>query len=233
MKPLRIPNFRGQRALILHRSDRNCEVLAEQLERLSAYVKVRWPAERISADDADVIFFDSDLGFDGLFAWELGTAPVPLIAILGSEAPGRLEWTLSQEPSAYLLKPIGSLGVFSALSIAFHNFALRRQREAELHGLEERLLMRAVVVRATLKIMRRYSVEEDAALALLRGESMRRKSTIETICQLVADGKWFPPERGSVGKESKPVAVWESESKSNRRGQFRHGSTAVSLKNGR
>jgi two-component system, response regulator / RNA-binding antiterminator len=207
-KPLRIPNFRGQRALILHRSDRNCEVLAEQLERLSTYVSVRWPAENISADHADVIFFDSDVGFDGLFAWQPGDAPVPLIAVLGSEAPGRLEWTLSQEPSAYLLKPIGSLGVFSALSIAFHNFALRRQRDAELSRLEQRLQMRAVVVRATLKIMRRYSIGEDTALAILRGESMRRKSTIETICELVADGKWFPPEKDAAGNESKPIAVW-------------------------
>lgn len=205
-KALRIPNFRGQRVLILHRFDRNCEVLAEQLERLSTYVSVRWPAENISADDADVIFFDSDVAFDGLFSWEPGAAPVPLIAVLGSEAPGRLEWTLLQEPSAYLLKPIGSLGIFSALSIAFHNFALRRRRDAELHQLEKRLLMRAVVVRATLKIMRRYSIDEDAALAILRGESMRRKSSIETICELVVDGKWFPPKECSAGNESKPVA---------------------------
>jgi len=122
----RIPNFRGQRVLVLHRMDRNCEAIVEQLERLGAVVSVQWPAERVTADGVDVVFFDSDLGFDELFAWEPGRSALPLVAILGSEAPGRIEWTLAQEPSAYLMKPVGSTGVFGALSIAFHNFELRR-----------------------------------------------------------------------------------------------------------
>ena len=37
---------------------------------------------------------------DDLFGWEPGRAQVPLIALLGSEAPGRIEWALSQAPSA-------------------------------------------------------------------------------------------------------------------------------------
>jgi AmiR/NasT family two-component response regulator len=82
----RIPNFRGQRAVVLHRADRNCAALVEQLERLGAVVSVKWPATRMSANGADVVFFDSDLGFDDMFAWE--PERQVLLVAFRSEAPG-------------------------------------------------------------------------------------------------------------------------------------------------
>lgn len=190
----RIPNFRGQRVLVLHRLDRNCEAIVEQLERLGAIVSVQWPAERVAADGADVVFFDSDLGFDELFAWEPGRSALPLVAILGSEAPGRIEWTLAQEPSAYLMKPVGSTGVFSALSIAFHNFALRRSREDALQRMEEQLQLRGTVLRAAIVLMKRCAADDEEALRLLRAEAMRRRTTLEAVSALVLSGHWIGPE---------------------------------------
>jgi len=190
----RIPNFRGQRVLVLHRMDRNCEAIVEQLERLGAIVSVQWPAEAVSAEGADVLFFDSDLGFDGLFAWEPGGAALPMVAILGSEAPGRIEWTLAQEPSAYLMKPIGSTGVFSALSIAFHNFALRRSREQALRRTEEQLQLRGTVLRAAILLMKRHGIDDAESLHLMRAEAMRRRTTLEAVSALILDGHWIGPE---------------------------------------
>ena len=175
---MRIPNFRGQRALLLHRRDHNLDVLTEQLEKLGVYVSVRWPAEAVSAAEVDLVFFDSDLGFNGLFAWAPGAAPVPLIAMIGSEAPGRIEWALAQEPSAYLVKPIGSTGVFAALSIACHNFELKRAREKDCHRLEARLERSREVLLATATVMQRYGVDADRAFRMLRAESMRRRTTL-------------------------------------------------------
>jgi AmiR/NasT family two-component response regulator len=189
--PARIPNFRGARALVLHPQDHNCGAIAEQLGRLGVSAWVRWPAERVSTDGADIVFFDVDLGFEGLFGWPAGQAPVPLVAILGSEAPGRIEWMLAQAPSAYLSKPIGSTGVFSTLAIAMHNFALRRAREDTLRRLEERLQMRGVLLRATLELMRRHGIEEQAALSMLRAESMRRRTTLEAVSAWVLEGGWL------------------------------------------
>lgn len=190
----RIPNFRGQRVLVLHRLDRNCEAIVEQLERLGAVVSVQWPAERVAADGVDVVFFDSDLGFDELFAWEPGRSALPLVAILGSEAPGRIEWTLAQEPSAYLMKPVGSTGVFSALSIAFHNFTLRRSREDSLRRMEEQLQLRGTVLRAAILLMKRCAADDAEALRLLRAEAMRRRTTLEAVSSLVLSGHWIGPE---------------------------------------
>jgi AmiR/NasT family two-component response regulator len=189
--PARIPNFRGLRVLVLHPRDHNCSAIAEQLGRVGASVSICWPAERVTADAADVVFFDVDRGFEGLFGWPTGRAPVPLVAILGSEAPGRIEWMLAQAPSAYLAKPVGSTGVFSALAIATHNFALQTARAESLQRLEERLQMRGVLLRATIELMRRHGVGEQAALSMLRAESMRRRTTLEAVSRWVLEGGWL------------------------------------------
>lgn len=202
---MRIPNFRGRRALVLHRADRNQAAVVEQLERLGLDVDARWPAEGVRASEADVLFFDSDLGFDGLFAWAAGAPPLPLIALLGSEAPGRIEWTLEQEPAAYLLKPVGSTGVFSALSIAFHSFAQKQAKEAQLMRLRARLGGRNVVLLAAATLMKRCDLAADAALRLLRAESMRRRVSLEAMSALVLDGKWLPPALS--GPQRRPKLV--------------------------
>lgn len=184
----RIPNFRGMRALVLHPRDLNASAIADQLGRLGLSVSMCWPAERVTAEAAEIVFFDVDLGFEGLFAWPTGEAPVPLIAVLGSEALGRIEWMLAQRPSAYLAKPVGSTGVFSALAIAAHNFACGRASEDRLRQLESRQQMRGVVLRATLELMRRHALGEEAALSVLRAESMRRRMPLEAISTWIVDG---------------------------------------------
>ena len=198
----RIPNFRGQRVLVLHPNDRNCAAIVAQLERLGAIATVQKPTTTVTTADADVVFFDSDLGFDELFDWAPGRAGIPLIAILGSEAPGRLEWTLAQEPSAYLLKPVGSTGVFSALSIAFHNFQLKQAREVALRRLQARLQLRGTVLRAAVMLMQRLGIDDEEALRLLRAEGMRRRMTLEAISAMVLAGRWLGPEEG--GRKAAP-----------------------------
>lgn len=196
------PNFRGQRALVLLPRDRNREAVGAQLERLGLFVAVRWPAEAVSAENSDVVFFDADTGFDGLFDWRPGRASVPLIAVLGSEAPGRIAWTLAQRPSAYLMKPVGSAGVFTALTIAFHTFALQCEDAVERRALEERLELRDTVITAAATLMRRCNVDAVAALRMLRRESMHRRSPIDAISALVLAGKWLPPPELSKGEDS-------------------------------
>ena len=193
MNGMLIPNFRGRRALVLHPRDRNRNAIVDQLERLGLFVAIRWPADAVRADGVDVIFFDSDSGFDGLFSWKSGYASVPLVAALGSEAPGRIEWTISQRPSAYLSKPIGSTGVFSALSIACHDFALRRAEAEERVALKRRLEVQDVVVAAAAALVQRCGTDPATAVRLLRRESMRRRSPLEAICALILAGRWLPP----------------------------------------
>jgi two-component system, response regulator / RNA-binding antiterminator len=182
-----LPNFRGRSALVLNRSDSNSETLVRKLENLGLAVDVCWPAERVSAKGYDVIFFDADLGYDGLFSWPPDLPPVPMVAMMGSEAPGRIEWAISRAPSAYLTKPIGSTGVFSALAIAFHTFDTLQKLKTAIADLQRRAKARPVVIKAILAVMNQHGVSDTAAYQLLRTESMKQRTSIENLCDQITN----------------------------------------------
>lgn len=181
-----LPNFRGQRALVLHWKDNNRVTLVRQLEALGLEVDVQWPADAVSANGYDVIFFDADQGYDGLFDWPPGQPPIPLIAMMGSEAPGRIEWTLSRAPSAYLVKPIGSTGVFSALAIAFHTFETGKDLGDAVAELTRRAKARSTVFKAILSVMAHFGIDDDEAYRLLRAESMNQRVSVEDLSEMIA-----------------------------------------------
>ena len=180
-----LPNFRGNHALVLHRPDSNSETLLRQLESLGLTVRRKWPAYDVSAEEMDVVFFDADLGYDGLFAWPATHAPIPLIAVMGSEAPGRIEWTLAQGPSAYLIKPIGSTGVFSALAIAFHTFEVQQRLHKTLTDLTRSVEARPILFKAILVIMKVFGVGDAEAYQMLRTVSMKQRVSIQELSSLI------------------------------------------------
>jgi AmiR/NasT family two-component response regulator len=144
-----------------------------------------WPEIDATSGNADVVFFDADLGHDGQFPWPPGEAPMPLIALLGSEAPGRVEWAIGQGADAHILKPIGSAGVYSALVIARHAFAARRQLIAEIDDMRDRLRRRPTVARAVIAIMQGEKMNEAAAFRRLRQIAMETRRTIEDAAETV------------------------------------------------
>ena len=183
-QPAYIPNFDGKRALILHRAHPVVEAIARQLAQLGISSQTCWPALSASAaDGADLLFFDADMGHDEQFPWEAGAAPMPAIALIGSEAPGRLAWTISRGADAHLLKPIGSGGVFTAVVMASSAFAKRSTSNAELDGLMARLEQREVIAEATACIMLRGNVPAEIAYAQLRREAMTARLTIEAMAE--------------------------------------------------
>jgi AmiR/NasT family two-component response regulator len=183
-----ITNFRGLRAVLLHRQDHNRDALESQLRRIGLVVTCTTPLAGGALPAADVIFFDADLGYEGLFPWDRNEPPVPLVAVLASEAPGRLEWALDQGATSYLLKPIGSIGAFNALVVAWRLFSERRDARTALSDLSERVRARPIVVRAALEVMKRLGVAEDRALTLLRQGAMRERLTVEALCARIAAG---------------------------------------------
>lgn len=184
----RTPNFRAWTAVVLHRPHDAADSVMRQLERLGMSARRVWP--ELSAADmaANVVFFDADMGHDEQFPWPPGEAPMPLVALIGSEAPGRLAWALSQQPSAHLIKPVSSAGVFSALVIADSAFAGRLALEGEVSDLEERLRRRPVVARALVRLMLEQGIDETAALGRLRAVAMARRTTIEDTAEAVVSG---------------------------------------------
>lgn len=194
MRPADRPALATWHAAILHREHPSVDALRRQLERLHMKVTVVWPQIESDKADFDVVFFDADMGHDGQLPWPSGYAPMPMIALIGSEAPGRVEWVLSQGSNAHLLKPIGSTGAYSALLIATHAYQAARSQADDIRALEERLRQRPVVVKAILKLMHEERLDEASAWKRMRKIAMSWGMTIEeTAAVLCRD------ERRSTG----------------------------------
>ncbi|SEN89535.1 Two-component response regulator, AmiR/NasT family, consists of REC and RNA-binding antiterminator (ANTAR) domains [Pseudorhodobacter antarcticus] len=165
-QPIRIQNLGGARALILHRAHPTVVALTRQLTAIGLEVRQAWPEgdADVAADASgvDFVFFDADMGHDGMFPWPAQQPPVPLIALIGSEAPGRIEWALRAGAQAQLLKPVGDNGAYSALLIARDAFDAQRALFAEVADLRRRLNERQTVVRAVTMLMARGKPEAEA-----------------------------------------------------------------------
>jgi AmiR/NasT family two-component response regulator len=181
-------SFAGRTALIVHRADRHRDALEAQLHRAGLSVRSLSPAARIARADTevDVIFFDADTGHDSLFYWGRSPPPMPLVAIISSEAPGRIESALSQFACAFMMKPIDSGGAFQALIVAFHlHGEMQRLRQA-VGDLSERVRARPLVVRAVLEVMEQHRIDETRALDRLRRAAMEARMTVEALAAAIA-----------------------------------------------
>ena len=180
----RIPNLGGAKAFILHRPHATVNALARQLGAIGLDVRECWPELPPDALAADFVFFDVDLGFDEQFPWKPGEAPMPLVALIGSEAPGRIEWALSQKADAQLLKPIGTAGVYSALLIARQSFDARRRLADQIAALETRLAERQTIVRAVAALAAQ-GVDDGRAYAQLRSLAMSWQVSVEQAARRI------------------------------------------------
>ena len=186
MTRLHIPDLGGARALVLHRPHATVQALARQLSAIGLSHEAHWPDLPASALGADFVFFDMDRGHDEQFPWAPGQAPMPMVALIGSEAPGRVEWALRMGSDAQLLKPVGDSGVYSALLIARAAFEARRTLAGEIDGLRARLAERQTVVRAVTLLAQGGDDEE--AYAELRRLAMGWRVTIEEAAARVTAG---------------------------------------------
>jgi AmiR/NasT family two-component response regulator len=180
----RIPNLGGARAFILHRPHATGQALMRQLAAIGLEAVECWPNLPSEALGADFVFFDVDLGFDEQFPWEAGAAPMPTIALIGSEAPGRIEWALSRKADAQLLKPVGNAGVYSALLIARQAFEARRRLSDEIVTLQERVAERQTIVRAVAALAV-GGVDDARAYAQLRSMATGWRISIEEAARRV------------------------------------------------
>jgi AmiR/NasT family two-component response regulator len=179
-----VQNFRGLRAALLLGLDRNRTVLGENLSRLGLKVQAADPLDGTAAvgaalEKADLVFFDADLA-EAVAACLSGHAvAVPVVAIIGLEAPGRLLRAFEFEPAAVLHKPLRSTGIYSALFFAVNEHKRRQEMSLQIQSLETRHHGRRLVTRAIVLLMQTHGIDDDQAYRLLRRDSMVRRVTIE------------------------------------------------------
>ena len=193
----RIPTLGGATALVLHRPHANVAAIARQLRAIGINPVECWPDLPADALAADFLFFDADLGHDEQFSWQPGEAPMPLIALIGSEAPGRIEWALNHNADAHLLKPVGNAGVYSAMLIARRAFDARKRQAREIVELRERIAARQTIVRA-VAILAESTADDEQAYAQLRMLAMNWQVSMEDAARRVVAG----PTGGGQGERT-------------------------------
>lgn len=177
------PSFEQRRAVVLHRPHATVDSILRQLVQIGMEADHFWPdlPADLDAGRYGVIFFDADLGHDAQFPWAAGEAPMPAVALIGSEAPGRIAWAIKHGADAQLLKPVAGGGIYSAVLIAREAFARRLALRREVDALNERLGKREAVAEATALLMVGQNLSPEAAYRELRLQAMAERLSIEAM----------------------------------------------------
>jgi AmiR/NasT family two-component response regulator len=183
-------SVRGRHALMAMRDEREIAMLRRQLNRLGMTTTQYDPAGLPPPDEAvDVIVVDADsipIKSDPATVWKPGT---PIIALIGTETPSRLKWLLDLKPASFLIKPLRSAGLYTALVVAFDSAQRKVDEAAHLERLEDRIRSRRIVFAAVLQVMRSHGLSEEAAFTLVRQTAMRHRTTIEQLsAEIIAVG---------------------------------------------
>ena len=183
-------SVRGRRALMVMRDEREISIVRRQFSRLGMTISEHDPAEPPPPNQAaDVILMDADsipIKSDHATLWK---GNVPIIALIGTETPSRLKWLLDLRPASFLIKPLRSAGLYTALVVAFDSAQRRDDEAARIEKLEDRIRSRRVVFAAVLQIMRRHDMSEADAFTLIRQTAMRHRTTIEVLsAEIIAAG---------------------------------------------
>lgn len=195
-----LKDTRGLKALILQSPAPSQDKLLGTLRKLGIAAQVL-PFDRVEAGmlaSVDLIFVDADEGIEPIFT-ENDTPDVPLIALIGSEAPSRLSRVVRARAASHIQKPIRTSGVFSAILLAINEHAQRKRIAQENENLRKRLAGRRVVVKAVLALMNRWGIDDDEAYKMLRTTAMEKRVPVEEAAErlLGASPCPLPPETRS------------------------------------
>lgn len=190
------PNFKGQDVVILHRPGETTERLLRQLAMLGLRVEIRWAPLGAEGSAPDIVMVDADAGWSEMLPWAPGHNPMPLIALLGSEAPGRIAWALDQGARAIIAKPVLASAIFPALVMATRFHAEARATAARMADLDERIRLRPLVLAAVQSIMTAQGCDEALAYRQLRQEAMRSRLALEQVAAAVLAGVHRRSEAG-------------------------------------
>jgi AmiR/NasT family two-component response regulator len=182
-------SIRGRRALLVMRDEREILIVRRQLNRLGMTITECDLAESPPDEAVDVIVLDADsipIKSDPATLWKVAA---PIIALIGTETPSRLKWLLDLKPASFLIKPLRSAGLYTALVVAFDSAQRRMDEAARIERLEDRVRSRRVVFAAVLQVMRAHDLSESEAFTLIRQTAMRHRTTIEQLsAEIVAVG---------------------------------------------
>lgn len=196
--PRFIQNFSQCRALVISRDSRAIDALDVTLPKLGLGVVQVPPGEdgaMLSAEgldpERDILIVDGDLHRPLLWpnASPCELPPVPVVGMVGVEAPSRLKALMQIGSTAFIAKPVHGATVFSALVLGVNEHARKRQLLADIAGHEQRRRQRRFVIKAVVQIVTAEKVSDEIAYDRLRRESMRARMSVEAFSEMLVQ-RW-------------------------------------------
>ena len=142
------------------RDEREISILRRQLGRLGMSVAEHDPDETSpppKSPSTSSCWTPTAFRSSATPPWR-GKVNAPIIALIGTETPSRLKWLLDLQPASFLIKPLRSAGLYTALVVAFDTAQRRMDEAAHIERLEDRIRSRRVVFAAVLQIMRGHAL---------------------------------------------------------------------------
>ena len=187
-----VQNFSQRRAIVLTSDTRTADILGSTARKLGVTVEhlPNFATDKecgFQDTDArrDVLFIDGDMGFVPELAMHNPRylPQVPVIGLVGIEAPSRLRALMKLGATAFLSKPVHSGSIFSALYLAVNEFEQKATLRLSIEELEARRRYRRHIIKAVTMVMKSHSLDDEGAFALLRKESMRARLSLENYCE--------------------------------------------------
>ncbi|TCK30280.1 AmiR/NasT family two-component response regulator [Ancylobacter aquaticus] len=215
MAPRLLQNFNGGRAHIVTSSLTAVEALEKTLGKLGVgavypeLVDGRAQIDLASLQpERDILFIDGDLDNPVALDIDAGShqPPVPVIGLVGVEAPSRLKHLIQLGASAFLRKPVQGGAVYTALFLGINQFLLRGDLRARLDDMDRRRRGRRAVVKSIIARMTEAGVDDDEAYEWLRRESMRSRQTLEAYCEAFMTARAGPLDGPMQHRPAEPRA---------------------------
>jgi AmiR/NasT family two-component response regulator len=191
-EPRLLQNFSGGRAIVVTDRASSLDVLTTSLDRLGVTTNPADIVESVAAidlatlqSDRDVIFIDGDISDAAVLPRSaIGRLPpAPVIGLLGVSAPSRLKALMRAGATSFLRKPVHGAAVYPALFVGVNEYRRHRHLEALLEDQDRRRRGRRNLVKAIIRTMSEYGIDDDEAYDLLRRRSMKMRQTMEDMCK--------------------------------------------------
>jgi AmiR/NasT family two-component response regulator len=203
-----LQNFKGGRALVVTKhagSEATLETTLAKLGVATEYCEIVAGRAQIDINslqpERDILFVDGDL--EGAVAIEVNPTSrlpqVPVIGLVGVEAPSRLKALVNLGATSFLRKPVHGGAVYASLFMGINQFLLRSEMHERLQDLEARRRGRRAVLRAVIWLMREYHLDEDAAYSQLRRQSMRARQNLELYSEEFLSKRAQSPDKFVTG----------------------------------
>lgn len=189
-----VQNFSRRRALIVSEDARATERLDDSLIRLGmqvVYVPAVEGSVTMSIDDLetdrDVLFLDGDLGVQLEMPRHAGIklSMIPVVGMVGIEAPGRLGHLFACGATAFIKKPVHVGTVYSTLFMAINEYNQKLAWNRQQQEQEERRKQRRYVIKAVVLLMQQHALTDERAYEWLRRQSMCAQVSVEEMARRI------------------------------------------------